>query len=637
MRICLTVLWFLSCSQSNKTLKSSVEPICLPENVYKSDLAAFEDATSAVGLDGVQGVRLSTADVNGDGWPDLLVRRGGVRVDDFSEGGTRHTWLLINRSGEFEDVTEASGITKLRGADGLGRSLETVAFADVDNDGDLDLFAGTNNTADNSPAGQRSELLLNDGSGVFTLTENNTVSVTDHENIAGATFVDVNLDGNIDLWLGHGDYTNPTTGAFVIPQDRLLIGDGNGGFVDATEDLGLTTSEWLDADKIDNAETHSRSWATLACDVNGDGSAELMSANYGRSPNHLWQNDGTGAFSNRSVASGYAFDTDQSWQDNEFAKCYCRSNRDAEGCADVANPRVSSCPDGAWLHSRDRRPNRLGGNSGTTVCADINNDGAMDLYTSEIRHWWAGAGSDGSEILINNGADGAVSFVRYPDATSGLQLDHGSVSWDEGHMTAAVFDFDNDGWMDIYTGGSDYDGNRGWLHRQASNGRFVLIPHEVGIDHVRSHGIAVADFDRDGDVDVIVGNSRSRCGSTDALPCNETTQIKMFRNVVGNRNNWLQIKLRGDNVNRAAIGAQVSVALDDGSVQTQEVGGGHGHYGIQHDMVLNFGLAGACRATVTVRWPDGKNTETVYDLVSGYRYTLDSKLGITAEVPAERK
>ena len=294
-----------------------------------------------------------------------------------------------------------------------------------------------------------------------------------------------------------------------------------------------------------------------------------------------------------------------------------QSNRSAEGCADVGAPLISCANN--WNHDNDRNPWRLGGNSGATVCGDLDNDGDLDLFTTEIRHWWAGAGSDGSEVLVN---DGGATFTRPGDEALGLAITHDGTTWDEGHMTAAVFDFDNDGWNDIYLGASDYAGNRGRLYHNETDGSlaFVEVSPDVGIDHNRSHGVVVADFDRDGDLDVIVGHSRARCDASGPNDCYERPQVRFFENLAGDGGNFVQLALEGgEGTNRAAIGARVTVTAG-GVTQTQEVGGGHGHYGAQNDMVLHFGLGAACEAEVTVRWPDGALTTETASVQSGLRY-----------------
>jgi hypothetical protein len=408
-----------------------------------------------------------------------------------------------------------------------------------------------------------------------------------------------------------------------LNQDLLWRGDGTGRFVDATAELGLTTEGWRDVETISAGLAHTRAWSAAACDLNDDGWPELLAASYGRSPNHLWQArpsaDGV-RFENRSVASGYAYDDDMTWQDNQFARCYCAANRTAEGCADVPAPLIT-CTTPNWDHTNDRMPFRLGGNSGATICGDLDRDGDLDLFTTEIRHWWAGSGADGSEVLVNDGGVDPI-FARPGDDALGLAIDHADGAWDEGHMTAAIFDFDNDARLDLYVGGSDYPGNRGLLYQQEDTLAFREVPPAEGIDHDRSHGVVVADFDRDGDLDVIVGHSRARCDATQPNDCYATSQVRFFENRAGDGGNFVALRLAGGGgANGAAIGARVRVTAG-GETQTQEVEGGHGHYGTQNDLVLHFGLGAACEASVEVRWPDAEGTTQTFTLPAGHRFEL---------------
>jgi hypothetical protein len=559
-------------------------------------------------------------DLDGDGWADLEVRRGAAAVDDFSSPAGRRTWLLRNTGSErFEDVTEASGLLARRNEGGGGRPVDIVAWGDVDNDGDLDVYTGLGTDRWDQVGYEQSELLLNDGTGRFTLTAvDNPIRRNDEsDSPAGASFVDVDHDGWLDLWVPQ--HNGSTATSLILRQDRLWRGDGSGRFVDATEALGLQTLDWTDPAAIDMGMAHNRAWSAAACDLNGDGFAELLAASYGRSPNHLWQARPSASgvrYENRSLASGYAYDADQAWRDNQFARCYCQANPSAEGCEGVPAPLIR-CDTPNWNHAIDRRAFRLGGNSGATICSDLDNDGDIDLFTTEIRHWWAGAGSDGSEVLVNDGAPDPV-FSRPGDQALGLAIAQPAGSWDEGHMTAAVFDFDNDGWPDIYLGASDYPGNHGHLYHQSSALAFVEVSPAEGIDHNRSHGVVVADFDRDGDLDVVVGHSRARCGPPN--DCYPTSQIRLFENVAGEGGNFVQLRLEGSaGSNRTAIGARVRVTAG-GVMQTQEVGGGHGHYGAQNDLVLHFGLGAACEAEVEITWPDAAQTTQRLTLPAGHRF-----------------
>lgn len=586
--------------------------VCNDATPWTPGTPAFRDATKDWGLKelGANGVRINAVDFDGDGWTDLAIRSGN-EPDDFAEG-TRSAWLLRNTGdGGFEDVTEASGIRDPRGKAGSrGRRGPVWVWADVDNDLDLDVFTGVTYDAASEDV---SEIMLNNGDGTFSLGPKSSAIRDAELNPYGAAFTDYDLDGVVDLWIGNYQVNVPT-------QDRLFNGRGDGGFGEKTTKAGLTTESWSSIDDLNEARAHSLAWSAAACDLNNDGWPELIASSYGRAPNHLWRSE-QGSYTNASIASGYAFDHRTDWSDNESARCWCTLNPDDDECAGVPPPEAIACTENSdafrWSHSSDRNPYRLGGNSGQTVCRDLDNDGWIDLLTTEIVHWDVGTSSDPSEILFNTGSPD-VLFERPGNEVTGLTREHDIPDWNDGDITANTVDFDNDGWPDVYIASSDYPGTRGLLYHQVAPRQFEPVPIEDGVDHRRSHGVAVADFDRDGDLDLVLGHSTARCDDE----CYASNHVRFYENV-SPPGNAIQVRLRGDGtqVNGAAIGARVEVTAG-GVTQVQQVGGGGGQWGAQDDLVLHFGLGSACEAEVKVVWPDSEQSVSRFSVQGGYRYSI---------------
>ena len=241
---------------------------------WSAGTTAFEDASAAWKLEDTnpEGQRISVGDFNGDGRPDLAIRRAGVHRNQFSDGN-RAVWLLENTGTGFEDVTEESELVQSRVNIDEGRPVDTLVWADVDNDGDQDAYTGFSKTEGSDSVADTAEIMLNNGDGTFSLTrsDNGARRAGESDVPGGAAFVDANRDGNIDLWLGQG-----AAGSTVL-QDRLLLGNGEGYFEDATESLGLTTEPWRDVQDLNQGLAHTNSWGAVACDLNGDGTPELLS------------------------------------------------------------------------------------------------------------------------------------------------------------------------------------------------------------------------------------------------------------------------------------------------------------------------------------------------------------------------
>lgn len=600
-------------------------PSCLDTPV---GAPTFTDATDRWGLSSgklnVLGNRLTAVDLDGDGYPDLIVHRGGsnARTDAEAAQEDSNKWLvrvLMNRPAPdgqgrtFVDATLGSQYGKIPG-DSEGKELRSahlVVAADVDNDGDLDLFSGTyiDGNADptkNPDRGDRSRILLNDGKGVFTPAPLSDVTPPDTEATptTGASFVDVDRDGKVDLFVGfwYKSYGLSDMGT----QAQLYKGNGDGTFSAITTTVGLKTES--SSSSFAKGTNHRPAYGVTACDLDNDGAPELMVSAYGRQWNLLYQNDGKGSFKEVGQSSGFAGDENKSFKDNQFFACYCTANPSEPACADAVKPMVQCpSPPGANWSKSGENPWRNNGNTFSTFCGDIDGDGKNDLYNAEIVHWWAGAGSDRSQILKNTGADGAISFQRLAPEEVGTVVPHPTVDWNEGGIFAAGADLDNDGRLDLFLGTTDYPDQYGYLFQQQPDGTFVERGEAWSLRHPCASGVAIADFDRDGDLDVILGAGTARdCGKI--WPANH---VLFYENSASSQGKSVAIRLRGTTANGAGIGARVTLEAG-GRQQTREIGGGYGHMAMQHDTVAFFGL-GACDTidAVRIRWPSSGEEQVV--------------------------
>ena len=598
-------------------------------DVHASAPSHFTDRSAAWNLEpdggmGITGNRISAADLDGDGYPDLLIHaissnaRSNVPLPD----GGRSPMLervLMNRAApgggrRFVDATVESGVFQLpEDAGGALRSAQIAVAGDVDNDGDLDLFSGTqvDPTVPATDPGDRSQILLNDGTGHFQLApaSDTTPGAADLWPTTSASFVDANRDGKLDVFVGfwYRKYGYSYDGI----QAQLYQGNGDGTFRSVTEGVGLST----DTDGFE-AGTNSRpAYGVTSCDLDGDGADELMVSAYGREWNLLYQNDGTGHFTEVGQQSGYAGDSNLDYSDNQFFACYCVQYPLAPQCAGVAPPLIQ-CPSpaGADWGVDDDLPWRLNGNTFTTFCGDVNGDGKPDLYSAEIRHWHIGQSADGSELLVSDGAPGNIHFNRPGNAATGMVWPHPTSDWNEGGLMVAGADLDHDARTDLVVAASDYPDNFGLVFHQKPDGTFEEVGAPWGMHHACMSGLTVADFDRDGDLDVVVGSGTAR----DCSAVWSSNEVHIYENDAAQHGHWLEVRLRGDgqSANRTGIGAKVTVSAG-GVSQVQELTGGYGHMGMENDTVLHFGL-GACAgaANVSVRWPDAQGSTQTFDAVA---------------------
>src|SRR5690606_5888201 len=226
--------------------------------------------------------------------------------------------------------------------------------------------------------------------------------------------------------------------------------------------------------------------------------------------------------------------------------------------------------------------------------------------------------SDKSELLRNVGEGSEIRFERPGNEATGLVLPHATIDWNEGAVMVGGGDFDLDGREDLYVATTDYPDQYGLIFHQQPDGTFREVSEGWGIRHPCSSGLVIADFDRDGDLDILTGSSRMRdCGRIW-----ERHEVRLYENDASESAAWLLVKLvgNGTTTNRTGIGARVSVKAGDRTI-VKELGGGYGHMAMQHDTVLFFGL-GACEAveSITVRWPDREGTTQVFRNVGTRRF-----------------
>jgi hypothetical protein len=317
----------------------------------------------------------------------------------------------------------------------------------------------------------------------------------------------------------------------------------------------------------------------------------------------LWRNDGA-SFTEIGRDTGFASDDDVDYTSNEFYRCYCK----ATGACEAPAPLISCPPQPTWTPGWDDQPFRLGGNTFGTACADLDNDGQLDLVNAEIRHAWAGGSSDASRPLFQQaGGAAGFRFVRPALSDIGFTQPHASPDWDEGNIRLGIFDFDNDGLKDVYLGSSDYPDTYGLLFHNTGHRVFEEISTAAGVHVPKVNHMSLGDFDGDGDADLIAGISIFRDAGPYTIPI-----LRFYRNDVGQSSNFTSIRLVGHGAggaNVSGIGAVIEV--DAGGVTRVATIDGGFALGVQSGLSAMVGLGDACTIdAIRVHWPDAAHTVT---------------------------
>ncbi|MDA3863733.1 MAG: CRTAC1 family protein [Deltaproteobacteria bacterium] len=600
----------------------------------------FVDVSEDVKLDPanehVLGNRLGAVDLNGDGYPDLIIHKtsGGKRDEASALPSERGKRILFNvedpdNPGEriFVDQTASSGYDLIGGTDERGRGASFAVAGDFNNDHNIDLLSVVYAPTDDEDIIDRTVLLTGDGSGTFTLVDEDfPFSEESSYSASAAALTDFNKDGTLDIFMG---YFYKQFGV-AAQQDRLYRNSGMMTFSDNTSFSGITTTTGGN----DENRNHKPTYGVTVCDINQDGAPDLLSSSYGRAYNMLWINDGEGVYEDHSLSSGFAADDNTDYSDNQFYICHCQVNPGPE-CDEVEpGQQMIQCDNDYWNVGYDDQPWRNAGNTFSTVCADLNNNGQMDVYHASIRHWHIGDSSDPSEALYNTG-ETPISFERPGLEASGLDREHTITDWNEGDIVAMALDYNNDGLLDIMVGDSDYPQTRFRIFRQKSDNTFEEAALEEGVNSPRAVGATWLDYDQDGDLDILIGFSTMRCSSSDEDCIFDEPRVRLWQNNGGSDANRVVVRLQGKGgygySNISAIGALVKVTVD-GVTMTRELQSGFGHFGIQTPLDLHFGLGDSCEIErLEIIWPNVGNTSTVIENISAnYIYYVEEENGLVS-------
>ncbi|MCO5171789.1 MAG: CRTAC1 family protein [Planctomycetes bacterium] len=534
----------------------------------------FVDVTLDRGLEAGDAHRNVFADLDGDGWPDLVIHKERV----------------------YRNVADPRGGRRFLRLDGglVPSRPDLLALADLDDDGHQDALVAWRldpTAPDWKDPGRRSHVrLLRHGTSGAAVVSSTVTFELPPEPLTCAAFLDFDLDGVLDL-VTAGDYVAGGLPLEATPV-RLYRGLGGGRFEEVTDRAGLTLRR-----EPGHEDSRRPVYGLTTADIDGDGWPDILVCAYGRQRNLLYLNRGDGTFVEAGIASGFAGDDDTSGVYPEETKRWWKER--------FGQPR------------EDERPFRANGNTFDAAVIDVDNDGRLDVFLAEITHAWAGSSSDRSALLANlGGARGALRFRRLPDA---MPRRHLVPNWNQGDLYAGWTDADLDGWPDLLLASGDYpDEQRLRLFRQTGPLEFADVTAAAGIDVINAAQLSLADYDRDGDQDVITGLTNMR------LPP-EQAEARTLRPVLlenrtpraGRRSLTLRLVGRGaaaGGANRDAIGARVVVEAD-GLRQTREVLGGHGHAGHQDSRELVFGLGRAPRVErVVVRWPSRTGTTVIEGL-----------------------
>jgi hypothetical protein len=422
--------------------------------------------------------------------------------------------------GRFVDVAAASGLKLFSEAGG-------VIVDDFENNGLLDVVTSSTDFCESL------HYFHNNGDGTFT---ERTQQAGLADQLGGLNIIqaDYNNDGCMDILVLRGGWEFPM-------RRSLLRNNCDGTFTDVTKQSGLG---------VTTTATQTAAWA----DIDNDGYLDLFIGNES-GPSELFHNKGDGTFEDISHAAGV--------DKVAFTKGVVAGDYDQDGYMDFY---VTNYFGGNFLYhnNHDRTFTEVAKQAGVQETQrgfvswwfDYNNDGWPDLYVSSYYN------SDEEVMRTYLGMQHTIDTMKiyknlgngtFQDVTKEVGLDKVFMP-----MGSNFGDVNNDGYPDIYLG----SGNPSFaavlphvLLLNKAGKSFVDITASSGTGELhKGHGIAFADFARGGNEDII-----AEIGG--AVP-SDAHALRLFKNP-GNSNDWINVRLVGVKTNRAAIGAQLKVTVQE--------------------------------------------------------------------------
>jgi hypothetical protein len=497
-------------------------------------------------------------------YPDKVPARHLIPRDRFDSG---------EDIGRFTDVAALVGLASFASAGG-------VIVDDFDNDGRFEVVTSSFDSCEPLHFFRRSP------TGGFA---NEAAKAGLQGQLGGLNIVqaDYDNDGWLDILVLRGGWETPQ-------RKSLLRNNGNGTFTDVTVAAGLS----------EPTATQAAVWT----DVNRDGRLDLFVGNE-ESAAQLFVQTSRGTFEDVAAQAGV--------DRQAFSKGVAAGDYDSDGWPDLF---VSNLGGRNFLY----RNNRNGTFSEVAAAAgvagpqngfatwffDYDNDGWQDLFVTsyftsveETARTYLGLSHNANTLkLYRNAGDGT-----FQDVTRRVALDKVFMP-----MGANFGDIDNDGFLDIYLG----TGNPSYAsvlpsvllrNKQGQSYVDVTVPSGTGELH-KGHGVAFADLDSDGDDEIVFEVGGATPGDAHAL--------RLFENP-GHGNDWLTVKLVGDQTNRSAIGARISVTVEapDGSRRAiHRVVSSGGSFGAS-PLRQHIGLGRAARIRgLEIWWPVSNSRQRFTDV-----------------------